>query len=340
MGLVGVIVNPLAGKDIRRLVGQASHISDATKVGMIRRAVAGAVEGGAERIVVSDDRHHLSRRAIDRMQLADVEIDVLSEPLSGDRLDTVAAAAQLAKQEAGAVIVLGGDGTNRDVATGWPDAPIVPVSTGTNNVFPVAWDVTAAGTAAGLVASGQIALAEASRPAKRIVARIERSDGQPDDDDVALVDVALLDGRFVGARAVWRAGTIRHLIAAIATPAGTGLSSIAGRVRPVDRWSAEGVLVDFGADGRLVRVPLQPGTFETVSIARVAGVALDEPVAWQGPGVLAFDGERTHVLGHGDDVTLTVVGDGPMVIDVERVLAAAVDRGCFDVDRLEDLHGH
>ena len=38
---------------------------------------------------------------------------------------------------------LGGDGTNRIIARTWPDVPLLPLSTGTNNVFPVTVDATA-----------------------------------------------------------------------------------------------------------------------------------------------------------------------------------------------------
>ena len=43
MTTVGVIANPAAGKDIRRLVSYATHTSDAHKVGQIQRAVLGAL---------------------------------------------------------------------------------------------------------------------------------------------------------------------------------------------------------------------------------------------------------------------------------------------------------
>lgn len=332
MGTVGIVVNPLAGKDIRRLVGNASPVSDAAKVGMVRRAVVGAVEGGANRIVISDDHHHLGRRALDRVELPNgVDAEVMAEPLSGDRLDTVAAAAHLAKQDAGAVVVLGGDGTNRDVAAGWPEAPLVAVSTGTNNVFPSAMDATSAGTAAGLVASGAVDIAEVGRRAKRILIHVTGDDQRPEVHDVALVDVALVDGSFVGSRAVWKAAGIRHVVAAIASPVSSGLSSIAGRVHPVDRWSPEAVVIDLGPGGRTVRLPLLPGSFSTVGVSRHARLALDEPVEWRGPAVLALDGERTHVLRRFDRSTITVRQDGPLVIDVERTLAAAALAHQFDV---------
>ena len=45
--IVGIIVNPNAGKDIRRLVTPATHTSDVTKVGIVRRAIVAAFESGA-----------------------------------------------------------------------------------------------------------------------------------------------------------------------------------------------------------------------------------------------------------------------------------------------------
>lgn len=336
---VGIVVNPLAGKDIRRLVGNASPVSDATKVGLVRRAVAGAGHGGARRVLVTADHHGLGRRALAGLELVDTVASVFGDALTGDRLDTVAGAGHLAKEEAGAVIVFGGDGTNRDVVAGWPDAPLIPVSTGTNNVFPVAWDPSAAGTAAGLVASGAVAVADVSRRAKRLLVHVTGPD-RADLHDIGLVDVALIAGRFVGSRAVWQAGAVRRVVAAIATPTATGLSSVAGQVVPVGRWDAAGVAVDVGAGGRTVRLPLLPGSYDAVPIARSRRLALGEQVWWDGPGVIALDGERTIVLHERDRVSIVVAGDGPFVIDVEQALLAGVEAHAFDVHHMEDPDAH
>jgi predicted polyphosphate/ATP-dependent NAD kinase len=326
---VGVIVNPLAGKDVRRLVTNASPVSDSAKIGMVRRAVVGAVEGGAERILLSDDRHQLARRAVRGLSTGETRIDVLDEPLSCDRLDTLAAASRMCKDDAAALVVFGGDGTQRDVVAAWTDAPIVPVSTGTNNAFPLMWDAAAAGTAAALVASGAVALGRVATQAKRI--DVHLAGPGLDADDVALVDVALVDGAFVGARAVWDARRVRTVVAAIASPASSGLSRIAGRTRPVGRWVPGGAVVHLGPGGRRLRLPISPGTFSTVEVADTAHLAFDEPVRLEGPGVLTMDGERTHVLRAGDTATVTVRASGPHVIDVERALQAAVASRAFDV---------
>ena len=122
MSTVGIIVNPHAGKDIRRLVSAAGHTSDATKVGIMRRVAAGAIEQGAQRVLMSTDTHHLAERAVEGLG---GNIEFVDSPLTGSHLDTVAAAAAMWKQHADVVVALGGDGTCRDVATGWPEVPLI-----------------------------------------------------------------------------------------------------------------------------------------------------------------------------------------------------------------------
>ena len=61
---VGIIANPRAGKDIRRLVGHAAAPSDTSRIADIRRLIVGAIEGGAERILVAKDAQGLSARAV------------------------------------------------------------------------------------------------------------------------------------------------------------------------------------------------------------------------------------------------------------------------------------
>ena len=72
-----------------------------------------------------------------------------AEEPADDALDTISAARALRDKGCDVVITLGGDGTNRAFALGWRDAPLIPISTGTNNVFPVLCEATVAGAAAG-----------------------------------------------------------------------------------------------------------------------------------------------------------------------------------------------
>lgn len=334
---VGVIANPHAGKDIRRLVAHASPTSDQAKIGIIRRALLGAVEGGAGRLLLAPDKHSLAERAVTDLDLPDgVVVEVLDEPFVGHSTDTTHMAARMAKEDVGAVIVLGGDGTNRDVAKGWLDAPVMPISTGTNNVFPRLVEATLAGLACGLVASGAVTLADGADQAD--VVHVTIDDG---DDDLALVDLALLAARFTGSRAVWHPDQLRAVLACIAEPASVGLSAIPALIAPIGRTDPGGVLVRFSPPGELaatgvpapartVRAPVAPGMFADVRWSWIEHVPDGGTVELTGPGVLSFDGERDRVLAPGQTAHATVRRTGPHVINPHRTIAAAAQARRFD----------
>jgi ATP-NAD kinase N-terminal domain len=319
---VGIIANPLAGTDVRRLSSPAGHTSNAAKVAIVRRIASAALEGGARTVLIAADAAGLGDRATTLIGPGAVLLD---DPPTGTRHDTVAAARRMWKQGCAVVVVVGGDGTCRDVAIGWPGAPLIAMSTGTNNVFPQSLDPVAAGTAAGLLAAGRVPIDAVCAPAKRIVVYVG------DDEHIALVDVAVLDGNRVGSRAVVDAGRIRAVVAAISTPVASGLSSIAGRVEPLGPDDPDGVVVHLGGVGRRVRIPLVPGSFGTVVVNKVERLVRGAVVRFSGPAVLAFDGERDVVVGAGTTIDVTVDGGGPLRVDVERVLRLAVERGAFDV---------
>ncbi len=334
--VVGIIVNPRAGTDVRRLVAVAAPSSDLAKIGAIRQAVIGAVEGGATRIVVSDDRRALARRAIERLRRSgvDVVIELLPGSPFDSRSNTVVAAREMRERGVAVVIVLGGDGTHRDVVSGWRNAPLVAVSSGTNNVFPRPVDATLAGHAAGAVASGAVELDAVSWRAKVIDVTV---DGR-DERDVALVDVALLEGGHVGSRAVWDAGTIRELVATIAEPASVGLSSVAAAVAPCGRRDPGGVHVSLDSTApRAVRAPIAPGHYASFGVRGHRCLAPGDVVALAGPGVLSIDGERDIVLPPGATATAVIAADGPHVVDVDAALAIA--RAYRDDPVLDDPAG-
>ncbi len=328
-GIVGVLANPASGKDVRRLVAHASPTSDAAKIGVVRRAVLGALAGGARRVLVAPDSHFISQRAVAELA-GDVAVEVLDEPTYGSRADTVAMSQRFAKEDVGALIALGGDGTMRDVAMGWPQVPLVALSTGTNNVYPRTIDATVAGVAAGLVASGEIEADASGYRSKAIKVRF--SDGRPD--AIALVDVAVTDSLFVGSRAVWDIESLRQLIVCIAEPQSIGLSSIAAMLSPCDRRCPGGVVVDILPRGvqdpnRVVRAIIAPGVVVDVSYRSAHTLAFDEAVSIFGPATLAFDGERDCELSDGDQATVHISENGPFAIDAERVMAHAVESGWF-----------
>ncbi len=70
--------------------------------------------------------------------------------------------------------------------------------------------------------------------------------------------------------------------------------------------------------------PIAPGTYVDVEVATHRRLELGDVVELTGPGVLAFDGERDHVLSRRAVARVTVTASGPWVIDPARALTAAV----------------
>ncbi len=319
--IAGLLANPAAGKDIRRLVTHASQTSDAEKVAQLARAAVGAIAGGADLVLCADDKHGIARRAADEVDAPD-RIEMLDVTPVGRAVDTARALTEMRRRGVGAVVALGGDGTQRDVALAWPDCPLVALSTGTNNVFPQRLEATTAGEAAGAVAAGRVDLGRVAERAKMLRVRIG------DDEEIALVDVARLTHEFVGARAVVDAGTVTHVVACIADPSAVGISAIAARLAPIDRAAEGATAVELGA-GQSVRVPLAPGHYvDLVGSASHVRERDDRSVVLEGPCVLAFDGERDRVLDRDEVAHVTVSRDGPWVID-----PAAVMMHIFDNER-------
>jgi hypothetical protein len=198
------------------------------------------------------------------------------------------------------------------------------MSTGTNNVFPRMLEGTVVGLAAAAVARGMVPIDEAADRAK--VVHVTFEDGSH---DVALIDAALVASAFVGSRALWDPATIRVIVLTRAEPAAVGLSAIGGALDPLGSAEDAALFVEAGGGGPAVRAAIAPGLFSKVPIGNVRRLALGEEVVLHGAGMLAFDGERERPLRDGELARLTVRRDGPYVIDVPRVLAAASRLGAF-----------
>ena len=323
---LGILVNPLSGRDVRRYAARGSHVTPESKRDQVARAVIGAVAAGVQRIFVVREPFAISVRAVENLRI-DAKIEVLDLETRLDASDSERAAAAMRERGCGALVVLGGDGTNRVLARAWPDAAIVPVSTGTNNVFPHMVEATAAGAAAGLVAAGRIALAEVSARAKRVEIEIAG-----EDDDVALIDAVLLVDDRVGNFMPFEPERMRRLVLARAEPGAVGNSPIGGLLLPSGAGDDFGVVVEVlphGAGGKSLLVPISPGLYRKVHVAGAERLELGERVEIQGPGVLALDGDRERQLEPGRRARLRVMRSGPHVIDTGRALARAARDGLF-----------
>ena len=332
---IGLLANPAAGKDIRRIVARASVFDNQEKAAIVRRAVAGAVATGATTFFYFADGHGIARAGLDDFE-GRITSEAIEVPTRNGALATERAA--VAMHEAGcvAVLVLGGDGTSRAFCRGWPDAPLLSVSTGTNNVFPRFVEATVAGSVLGTLATGAITIDEVAKQAKCI--EVTMPDGSP---DIALIDAVVSAERFVGSRALLDPGTLRRLLLTRADPAATGMTSIGGLMAPVSADEDHGLDVTLGTGPRSKRVlaPIAPGLFEPIDVARVRRWNLNEAVEIEGDHVLAFDGEREHRLPASTTATARLTRDGPRVIDVEGAMRLAAQRGAFQLP-MKSPHGN
>ena len=352
MALVGIIANPAASKDIRRLVAQGRVVPDWEKVNIVRRALLGLQSVGIERVLAMPDSSHLVRRAADDPHLS-VEVDLLQMTALFNEGDTVRAAAAMSEQGVDCVITLGGDGTNRAVAKGARDIPMIAISTGTNNVFPVMVEGTTAGMAAGLVATGAVPLEEAAVRSKTIAVIV---DGE--DRDIALVDVALSKERFVATRAIWDMNTIYEVFLTRAEPSSIGLSSIGARLQAVSLTDGGGLHYRI-ADGGLaedserrphpnpppegegtndvgaqiyVRAPIAPGSVPVVGIESWQRLDDGQRVTIERRhSTVALDGERSFSVNPDNLLEIEVRRDGPPVVSVDATLRHAAASGVFHV---------
>jgi hypothetical protein len=333
-GTVGIIPNPMSGRDIRRVVAQASVFPNTEKTSMVLRIVRAVGALGVERVLLSTDAFGIAGGVLReirrlhaappsaRVRLPEIEFLTLPRP-TGSATDTTEYARMIAQRCSAAVVLLGGDGTMRAAAPGLGDTPMLALSTGTNNAFPIMMEATVAGMALGLIATGRAHPPTAR--AKVLHVDVARADGTRRH-EIALVDVCVNTIGEVGSRALWKTDTLRELYCTFAEPGAIGLSSIPGQIMPTGRAAPNGVAVMIGPisrSSRTVLAPIAPGLLEPV------GLDGCEPLR---PGVtshvglprgtLAFDGERELEFGPGDRIGITLAADGPRVIDVPAVLAS------------------
>lgn len=318
MSLVGLIANPASGKDIRRLVAHGSVFDNQEKVRIIRRLLLGLEAIGVDEVCYLPDYSHLTARALDQVDLK-LKARPVDLRIRGDQEDSVQGARMMEAQGAGCIVTLGGDGTNRAVTKGNASAPILPISTGTNNVFPYMIESTVAGLAAGLVARGLVDPAECIVASTKLEVLIE---GRVV--DLALVDAAVYDDLFIGSRAVWEMDKIRQIFLNRAHPDSIGLSSIGGLIQTIGPDEPRGLYLEPGLNGQAVTAPVMPGVIETVRLDhhRLMKMGQEIEVRFQ-PCLLALDGEREVEIKPGQRAAVRLAEGGPRIIDVTQTMAVA-----------------
>jgi hypothetical protein len=310
----------MSGRDVRRVAARASTSAHMEKQNIVTRLVVGALSQGVDEVYLAKEPFRISIRAVENLPEQD-RLTVLEFPVTHSDTDTEVIAEQMWEAGCRVFVVLGGDGTSRIVARTLPDAAILPVSTGTNNVFPQFVDASVAGTAAGIIATGKIDYQDNCRRCKRI----HISTGQIE--DIALIDAVLLRGDQIGSLLPFDAAHIRSVFLTRAEPAAVGISPIGGYLMPCEQQDDFAVRLTCGEPPiHRINVPISPGLYTSVSVASVESIDLGTKYTISGPGILAFDGDRRICLLENDRANITVSRDGPFIIQPRQVLHQAAAR--------------
>ena len=322
MATIGIIANPASGKDIRRLVAHASVFDNLEKAHILRRVLMAVDAFGVQQVVYMPDYDNLVNKALRGLKLS-TDVVSLEMNLREDERDTIEAAKRFCENNVRCIITLGGDGTNRAVATGCGDVPIVAISTGTNNVFPSMMEGTVAGLAAALIANKMVDIETSTYVAKRLEVSV---DGKMA--DVALIDVVACTDLFIGSRALWNPDSIREIVLARAEPDCIGMSCIGGFLHPLGPRDAQGMYLRLGKGNTQVLAPVGPGLFRNINIKEYRLLPIgDEVVLESAACTIAVDGERQIEVHPHQKVTVRLTNRGPRVVDVGYCLQEASRSG-------------
>jgi len=331
---VGIISNPASGKDIRRLVAYATVFGNNEKVNLIKRVLLGLDALGVQRVYFMPEYfgfYHRVMESLSGQHRPALEARMLDMPIEANQSDSRRAAALMASVGVKCIITFGGDGTNRVVAQGAGEVPLLPISTGTNNVFPVMVEGTVAGLAAGLLATGAVRPEQALVRAKKLVIYIN---GRPVDS--ALVDAVVLTDQFIGSRAVWDTDKIKQVVVTRGATTNIGIASVAGGIRHISPEEPLGMEIVMGdADAPLqVKAAIGPGLIKKVPVTRHKLLESGQRVTvLEKPCVIALDGEREIQVNRGDRAEVELSLEGPFVVDIGRTLSTAAARGAFLVKK-------
>jgi predicted polyphosphate/ATP-dependent NAD kinase len=326
MATIGIIANPASGKDIRRLVAYGTVFNNLEKVNIVRRILLGLAAAGVEKVVYMPDYYGIVPNAVGGLSnrhRPPLEITAVDMELTGNQIDSYQAALEMNRCGVGCIITMGGDGTNRMVAKGCGKTPILPISTGTNNVFPEMVEGTIAGLAAGVVAGGRFCGPKAIHSTKKLIIN---KNGVPV--DIALIDAVVLKDIFIGSRAVWDAERIRQAVVTRGEAHNIGISSIAGNLEPVGIMEERGLAMEFGDCEVNLMAPIAPGLIQPVRVKNYRSLEIDEEVAViEVPSIIALDGEREVEVKEGEEASIKLTFDGPRVVDIKSALREAVAMG-------------
>ena len=242
---IGIIVNPYSGKDLRRITSQADNVSNNEKVIKVVRMINSMIKFGIEKVYLMPDNYMLNANiasTIRKDKNINLAVQILNFEPTDRPEDTIKAVQMMKSLNIACLIVIGGDGTCRLVAMTDINIPIIPVSTGTNNVYPQFWEGTTVG-----IAASYIALNEQSccfLKSKRI--EIFKNGKLC---NIALVDAVITDIPYVGSKVVSEICNIKEIIVSMCSPSSVGFSAIVGTLVDCDERDEFGYRVKVDGYG-------------------------------------------------------------------------------------------
>ena len=334
MSKVGIIANPFASMDIRRLVAYATTMGSYQKIGIVRRVILALGWVGIDEILIMPDRDNLGYRALTDIgqHKLKCQASILEMPITNESEDSMTATRIMKEQGVDCIVTMGGDGTNRVVARACGQIPIVPISTGTNNTFPFMVEGTTAGLAAGIIARGIVNQDTCIAASKKL--DIIKNDEVV---DLALIDAVVLDQQFIGAKAIWDLSHVKEVITTQCHPAYIGMASIGGSFHPISADDNEGLYLRTGENSLRVSAAIAPGIIGEVGIEEYRVLSLNERgrIKVEKLALIALDGEREVEIRPQDKIEIELNQNGPRVVRVKETLEEAARAGFFIISEAQ-----
>jgi predicted polyphosphate/ATP-dependent NAD kinase len=330
---VGIIANPASGRDIRRLVAHGSVFDNAEKVNIVRRILLALNNLKLDKVYIMPDSYKIGNEAVNGLwgeekENFKLEVDILKMDITSTAEDSFTAAALMEKNNVDVIIVLGGDGTNRVVVKALKKTPILSLSTGTNNVFPIMAESTMLGMAAGLYTK----LSEEDR--KKVKRPIKCINIIKDGEiiDIALIDAVLVNESYIGSRALWHTELLEEIFVTRSTSHDIGMVSIAGRMTEVNEKDAGGVFLKVGEKGKVIKAAIAPGVIKNIPIADWRKIKQEEIVEFRPKKrIIALDGERELVIKKDEKLSMQLSFASAEFLEYEEVLRLADSKNMLEV---------
>lgn len=312
---IGVIVNPDAGRDIRRLSAFAEYMDSNRKTLLATQFICALYTLCRDiKFYIMPDINYTDekiRKNLHIFNMPDEKIIKLNIAQNNNEEDTIEAAKKFEDLQVDFVFICGGDGTNRLVFETASKLILLPLSTGTNNAFPFRLNPTSMALAAYYYLKNNI-------PPVRCKAIEVNLNGRL---CYALVDVAVLDTNALGSKAILEIESLKELFLTVACMENIGLSTIGAVHGRIDFYNKVGYHILFNDGKNKVFVPFAPGIIKEASFESINKIRIDEEIKINIKDcVLALDGERMLEVKEQTELYITLIEKGPLVIDAPDIL--------------------